>query len=181
MNGRRRFLGALCVTLLGSVTPVLGQLDEARYRLAPGDVIQIRVFGEPDLSFGELRLDDSGAFSFPFLGRVSALDLTANELQRRLQEGLEGDFLVNPRLSVSIVSYRPFFVNGEVRSPGGYAWQPGLTVRQATSLAGGLTERASRRRITVIREKDATRQPESVEMDSPVNPGDILEIRQGLF
>lgn len=156
-------------------------LDGGQYRLAPGDVIQIRVFGEPDLSFGEIRLDDSGSFSYPFLGQVSAAGLTASGVEAVLRHGLEGDYLINPRIVVSIAAYREFFVNGEVRNPGGYPWQPGLTLRQAVSMAGGLTERASQRRMSIIREGDASRRPEPVDMDTPVHPGDIIEIRQGLF
>lgn len=181
MNWRNFLLGGLLLTLLGIAGPSLGQLDGGQYLLAPGDVIQIRVFGEPDLSFEEIRLDDSGSFSYPFLGQVSAMGMTASSLEGRLRAGLDGDYLINPRVAVSVVAYREFFVNGEVREPGGYPWQPGLTMRQAVSLAGGLTERASQRRMSIIREQDPERRPESVDMDSPVNPGDIIEIRQGLF
>jgi protein involved in polysaccharide export with SLBB domain len=179
---RRCFLVWVLVGLLGAAAPsVAAQMDGGQYRMAPGDIIQIRVFGEPDLSFSEIRLDDSGSFSYPFLGSVIALGQTAAELETRLKAGLDGQYLINPSVSVSVIRYREFFMNGEVRSPGGYAWQPGLTMRQAISMAGGLTERASQRRMSVIRGGDTERRPESVDMDSPVHPGDIIEIRQGLF
>jgi protein involved in polysaccharide export with SLBB domain len=181
VSWRTIILGGLLVALLGVAGPSVGQLDGGQYLLAPGDVIQIRVFGEPDLSFDEIRLDDSGSFSYPFIGQVGALGMTAGGLERKLRAGLDGDYLINPRVSVSVVAYRDFFVNGEVRNPGGYPWQPGLTMRQAVSMAGGLTERASQRRMSIIRAQDSERQPEPVNMDSPVNPGDIIEIRQGLF
>ena len=181
MIWRHFFLTGLLVSLFSIGGTSLAQLDGGQYLLAPGDVIQVRVFGEPDLSIEQVRLDDSGSFSYPFLGQVNAMGMTTSGLEGRLRAGLEGDFLIHPRVAVSMVTYREFFVNGEVRNPGGYPWQPGLTMRQALSVAGGLTERASQRRMTIIRERDPERRPESVDMDSPVSPGDIIDVRQGLF
>ena len=155
--------------------------DAAQYRLAAGDVISIRVFGEPDLSIDEIRLDDGGSFSYPFLGQVQARGLTSGQLEQRLHDGLVGDYLINPRVTVSVLAYRDFFVNGEVRRPGGYAWRPGLTLRQAVSMAGGLTERASQRRMTIIHDGQTDDQARNADLDTPINPGDIITIRQGLF
>ena len=181
MSWRNYLLSGVLMSLCLTAFPALAQVEGGLYLLAPGDVLQVRVFGEPDLSFNELRLDDSGSFSYPFLGQVQALGLTTGDVAAKLRAGLDGDYLINPRVAVSIVAYREFFVNGEVRRPGGYPWQPGLTLRQAISMAGGLTERASQRRMSIIRGGDTERQPESANMDSPVSPGDIIEIRQGLF
>jgi protein involved in polysaccharide export with SLBB domain len=155
--------------------------DAVQYRLAAGDVISIRVFGEPDLSVEEVRLDDGGSFSYPFLGQVQARGLTSGQLEQRLHDGLVGDYLVSPRVTVSVLTYRDFFVNGEVRRPGGYAWRPGLTLRQAVSMAGGFTERASQRRMTIIPDGQTDDQARNADLDTPINPGDIITIRQGLF
>lgn len=156
-------------------------LSATQYRLAAGDVISIRVFGEPDLSMDRIRLDESGAFSYPFLGQIQARGRTAEDLERLIHHGLLGDYLISPRVAVSVLEYREFFVNGEVRNPGGYSWQPGLTLRQAVSLAGGLTERASQRRMSIIREGMNEQQAESAGMDTVVHPGDIITIGQGFF
>lgn len=151
------------------------------YKLASGDVIRINVFAEPDLSFEEVRLNDAGIFSYPFLGEIRARGKTAAEVEQILTERLKGDYLVDPRVSVSVLSYREFFISGEVKQPGGYKFQPGLTLRRAVALAGGLTERASTSRITIIRDQDSSRTPERATLDTLVMPGDTITIDQGFF
>lgn len=151
------------------------------YKLASGDVIRISVFGEPDLSFEEVRLNDAGIFSYPFIGEVRAKGKTAAEIEQTLTDSLKGDYLVDPRVTVSVLEYREFFISGEVKQPGGYKFQPGLTLRRAVALAGGLTERASTSRITIIRDQDPQRRPERASLDTPVMPGDTITIDQGFF
>lgn len=152
-----------------------------QYRLSAGDVLKISVFGEPDLSIDEVRLNDAGTFSYPFLGELQVRDLTASQVETLITERLTGDYLIDPRVSVSIIEYREFFISGEVRNPGGYPFQPGLTLRRAVALAGGLTERASQRRMSIIRDKDVSRTSQSANMDTLVMPGDIITIDQGFF
>lgn len=153
----------------------------SQYRLASGDVIRINVFGEKDLSFDELRLTDAGTFSYPFIGEVQAKDKTAVEIEQMIIDKLKSDYLIDPRVSVSVLKYREFFISGEVKSSGGFPYQPGLTVRRAAALAGGLTERASENRITIIRDSDPRRTPERATLDTMVSPGDIITIDQGFF
>lgn len=182
----RYFYGVLfgLLTMLFSLT-VSAQTDmlqgDSTYKLASGDIIRISVFGEPDLSFDETRLTDAGTFSYPFVGEVRALGKTAPELERIITKALQGDFLVDPRVSVSVLEYREFYISGEVKQPGGYKYQPGLNLRRAIALAGGLTERASTNRITVVRDQDPNRKPERVALDTPVMPGDTINIDQGFF
>jgi polysaccharide export outer membrane protein len=166
--------------LLPNSSTVLAE-SNSTYKLASGDVIRIRVFGEQDLSFEEVSLNDAGIFSYPFIGDVRALGKTAAEIERMLTERLKGDYLVDPRVSVSIMKYREFFISGEVKTPGGYPFQPGLTLRRAVALAGGLTERASKSRITVIRDQNPSRTPEPATLDTIVMPGDTITIDQGFF
>jgi polysaccharide export outer membrane protein len=154
---------------------------DSTYLLGPGDVISIRVFGEEELTFEQVRLTDAGTVSYPFLGEVRAAGKTAAELEAIIIRGLMGDYLVDPKVSVRILEYRDFYVNGEVKSPGGYAFQPGLTVRKAVALAGGFTEWASKGKIMVIRDADPERKAEPAKLDTPVMPGDIITIDQGLF
>lgn len=178
---------AALFTLTASAEDNLIQIENdaiqvsATYKLASGDVIRIRVFGEPDLSVEETRLSDAGTFSYPFLGEVRALGKTVTQLERIITRELEGSFLIDPRVSVSVLEYREFYISGEVKLPGGYKYQPGLNLRRAIALAGGLTERASTRRITVVRDQDPKRKPERITLDAPVMPGDTINIDQGFF
>ncbi|MDD2808195.1 polysaccharide biosynthesis/export family protein [Rhodoferax sp.] len=151
------------------------------YRVAAGDVITIRVYGEDDLTREKVRISDAGTFAFPFLGEVKALGLTSGEIERAIFNGLNGRFLVNPRVAVSIEVYRPFFINGMIATPGAYPYQPGLTVLKASSLAGGFKERASLSKIFIVRENDPKGTPQKVDLNSPVNPGDTIFIEESFF
>ncbi len=151
------------------------------YKLAAGDVITIRVFGEDDLSREKVRLSDAGTIPYPVLGEVKALGLTIGEIEGSITKGLDGRYLKNPRVSVTIDEYRPFYINGMVEKPGGYPYQPGLTVLKASSLAGGFKERASFSKISIIREGDRSNRPQKVDINSSVNPGDTIFIEESFF
>jgi polysaccharide biosynthesis/export protein VpsN len=150
------------------------------YRLGAGDKLGITVFNEKELSM-ELRLSDAGSFLYPFLGEVLAKNKTIGDLQVLLTERLKEGYLVDPKVYVTILEYRPFFVNGEVGKPGGYPYQPGLTIRKAISLAGGLTPRASLTKIYVIHENDPTGTPRLTTLNAVLQPGDTITIDQSFF
>ena len=151
------------------------------YRLGAGDVVNIRVFGEEDLSKEKIRLTDAGTVPYPVLGELRVLGMTVGDLERLITDGLKGRYLVNPRVSVQIDEYRPFYVNGMVEKPGGYPYQPGLTIRKAVSLAGGFKERASSSKMYLIREGDQSHQPVKVDLNAQIAPGDILTIEESFF
>ena len=135
----------LCI----AVAPAMaGEADSASsYTLNTGDHVRVTVFEEPDLSISAV-LDDTGAISYPLLGELQVRGLTVRQLESKITEGLRGRFLINPRVNVAIDEYRPFFVRGEVNSPGGFPFKPGLTVEKAVSMAGGFTTRASRSKFS---------------------------------
>lgn len=152
---------------------------DTSYRIGSGDLVRIQVYGEDDLTL-ETRIPDSGTINYPFLGPLKVAGKTVGQLQQTIANGLRGDYLVNPVVSVSIQGYRQFYVNGEVKKPGGFAFQPGLTVRKAISLAGGMTDRASTDKIFVISENHPNRKVR-VSLDSQVHPGDTITIDQSFF
>lgn len=157
-----------------------GNLSMSQYQLGSGDRINISVFGQDDLSM-EIRLPDVGTINYPFLGELKLVGMTAAEVESLIYEGLLGDYLVNPSVSVSIVEYRPFFIDGEVKRPGGYPYQPGLSVNKAAALAGGYTERANRDKITIVRESDGQQFEFSVSVTDMIQPGDIVTVNQRFF
>lgn len=156
------------------------QPENVGYRVDIDDVISIHVFGEEDLTL-DLRVDGKGTISYPFLGEVRVAGLSTDEIDLIITKGLKGDYLINPRVRVSVAQYRLFYVNGEVAAPGAYEYRPRLTVHRAISMAGGFTERAARRKIDVIREKDLSREPARVTLDDSVGPGDIVTVRESFF
>ena len=118
---------------------------------------------------------------FPSLGEINVLGRTIGDLERLITNGLRGRILVNPQVAVQIVEYRPFYINGMVEKPGGYPFQPGLTVRKAASLAGGFKERAALNKIHVIRELDSSQRPQKVDLNTPIGPGDIVTVEESFF
>lgn len=145
------------------------------YRLSSGDTVNIRVFGEPDLSM-VVKLNESGAVSYPLLGEIEVKGKTVKELEHYLTAKLKGRFLLSPNVQVSIDKYRPFFINGEVKKSGSFAYVPNITIRKAVAIAGGLTERASPDRIFLVKENDSQKKITKVDLDAPVHAGDIINI-----
>ncbi|WGL18237.1 polysaccharide export protein [Microbulbifer bruguierae] len=153
---------------------------EEQYQLGTGDVITIRVFGEDELSL-EVRLSDSGVINYPFLGEIQVAGFTASLLEKKIAAGLLDGYMVNPSVEVTIKEYRSFFVDGEVNTPGSYAFLPGLTINKAIAMASGLTPRASQRKIIIKRGHGENQEVIEAEMDTKLYPGDIITVKQSFF
>jgi len=166
------FLIALCIS------SALTAQEEQSYRLNTGDTIRVEVYREEDLSLSIL-LNKSGQFNYPYLGLINAQSKTTDQLANEIENKLLGDYLINPDVNVIIEKYRDFYVGGEVRSPGGYPYQPGITVKQAIVIAGGPTEWASSSRYRIQREgsTDSAR----ANNETVIKPGDTLSIGASLF
>jgi polysaccharide export outer membrane protein len=172
---------SLAMLLLYGAVANAANPSNAEYKLGAGDVIGINVYGESDLSIKSLRLTDAGTFSYPFVGEIQARGHTAAEIEQLLVDKLKEGYLVNPRVSVSLIEYRAFFIGGEVKTPGGYPFQPGLTLRRAVALAGGFTERASESKVTIVRDSSTDKVPEKASLDALIKPGDTITVAQGFF
>jgi len=154
--------------------------DPNAYVLGNGDEISILVFDETDLTM-DAAIGDSGEINYSYLGALKVVGKTPVQLEREITTALRDGYLVNPSVNVSIKTYRPFFINGEVRSPGGYAYQPGLTLDKAIALAGGLTDRASSRRMFVVRAASTDQRKLRIRLNTAIGPGDVIEINEGFF
>jgi protein involved in polysaccharide export with SLBB domain len=150
------------------------------YRLGPGDRLSVVVFGQDDLS-GELAVDGQGRISLPLIGQVRAQSKTVNELQQIVTDLYSADYLINPRISVEVTNYRPFYIYGQVNKPGSYPYVSGMTVRQAIALSGGYTRRASEEPVSITR----TTLDELIDTEgylkTVVLPGDTIEVYRRLF
>ncbi|MGH8386255.1 MAG: polysaccharide biosynthesis/export family protein [Pseudomonas sp.] len=152
-----------------------------QYKLAAGDVLRIIVFGEPELSMKKIRLSDAGTFSYPFLGEISAKGLTPGQVEKIIVDGLKQGYLIDPKVSLSQIEYRSFYINGEIHKPGSYPFVPGLTLEKAIALGGGLTERASIKRVTIVRGDGSATLTDEVQRTTTIAPGDTISIAQGFF
>ncbi|TKB48198.1 polysaccharide export protein [Ferrimonas sediminicola] len=171
---------SLCSVLLLLVLCLPVAAATGDYRLSSGDTISIHVYGEDDLTL-QTRLGESGVINYPYLGVIKVKGLTVAELESRIVSGLKGDYLINPSVHISITEYRPFYIYGEVKAPGGYPYQPGLTVERAVALAGGLTERASIKDMTINRILSGQEKSIRVSMSTSVYPDDSILIKDSFF
>lgn len=117
-------------------------LAQEAYRLDVGDVLQVSVFAEPDLS-GRFAIGSDGAIRYPRLGRVPMLDLTPEEASQRLADGLAGRIPADQTVTIDVVSHAPVFVTGDVQMPGRYEYRPGMIVLELIALGGGLRRPSS--------------------------------------
>ena len=162
--------------------PVAGFADApmAAYKLGSGDKLRLTVFNESNLS-GEYNLNDQGAVTLPLVGTVALLGKTISESEAIITEQYAKDYLVNPRVNVEVLNYRPFFILGEVKSPGSYSYINGMTIVNAIALAGGYTPRSNRDRIVVKRASDPATGEQGVQEDSVVLPGDVIRVPERFF
>ena len=150
------------------------------YRLGPGDEVRVIVFGQPDLS-GVFRLDGAGLISMPLINNVDARGLSASELEKRIVAKLTPNYLKNANASVDILSYRPFYIVGEVSKPGSYAYVNGMTALNAVALAGGFTYRADEDDFEIKRTVDGKVSEMDAGPETEVQPGDVITVDERWF
>lgn len=152
------------------------------YRLGTGDVVRIVVFGQNDLS-GSFPLDGQGMISMPLIKNIEAKGLTASELEHRIVKKLTPNYLKDPNVNVEILRYRPFYIVGEVRSPGSYSYVSGMTAINAVALAGGFTYRADEDDFDIKRGRDRKDGGVEIEADpeTKIEPGDVITVNERWF
>ena len=155
--------------------------SDTAYRIDTGDRVSVTVYQEPDLSINGVRVKADGMIAFPLLGDLRIAGLTSQELQNLVTTKLLDGYLKKPNVTVSIDSYRLYYIKGEVSRPGGYSFVDGLTVAKAVALAGGYTERASESKISLVRETGPDIPLESVGVNTAIQPGDIITVGGSFF
>jgi polysaccharide export outer membrane protein len=149
------------------------------YRLGSGDKLRVIVYGEQDLS-GEFDVTGTGRVSLPLIGQVQAAGKTLDEFSQEVATELQKGYLTNPKVSVEVLNYRPFYIIGEVDKPGQYPYTNGMTVLNAVAVASGFTYRANEDRVFITR--DGAKEVEYPASQSVrVLPGDIVRIPERFF
>jgi polysaccharide export outer membrane protein len=144
----------MTAALAGCIQPIVQEREyetPAGFLLGAEDLLEITVWKNPDLSrVTAIRPD--GLISMPIIGDVQAADLTADALAHRISDRLK-QFVRDPAVSVSVKELNSYaiFVLGEVSKPGKYKAKSYITLLQAISMAGGLTEYAKKNRMQVVR------------------------------
>jgi len=152
----------------------------SEYRLGPGDALRVIVFGEEQLS-GEFRLDAAGRVALPLIGEVQAKDRTTRDLEKDIARRLEAGYIREAKVSVEVLNFRPFFILGEVRNPGQYAYVNGMTALSAVAMAGGYTYRAKEDYVLISRGADPKKQVYRAPITTPVMPDDVVRIPERYF
>jgi polysaccharide export outer membrane protein len=149
-------------------------------KLQPGDKVKLYVYGEDRLS-GDYQLDQSGQISLPLAGTVVAQGLTQTELEQALSKKFRGEYLKNPKVTVTIATLAPYYMIGEVKSPGEFAYRSGLNVLTALAIAGGPTYRASRSSVQIQRAGEASMRDYPLSASVPILPGDVIRVPERYF
>lgn len=153
--------------------------DEA-YKLGAGDKVHINVFSEQQLG-GDYAVSGDGLLSLPLVGNVPVAGKTTSEAARTVETLLGNGYLRNPRVSLEVSSYRPFFILGEVKSPGQYPYANGLTVTNAIATAQGFTPRAHKKYVLIRRFGDQAEERYLLTPDLRVRPGDTIRLSERYF
>lgn len=188
--GRRSAIGlciasglAGCAALVapGSGLPALPASPPGPYRLGSGDEVDIRIFDQSQLS-GKYSVDDSGFISMPLLGLVQAAGLSPDQLGSRIAAALQTQKLIlHPSVAVEVSHYRPFYILGEVNTPGQYPYRPGMTVLTAISIAGGFTYRAEEGYAGITRDMGSKAVQYRAAPSAMVQPGDVITVFERRF
>jgi protein involved in polysaccharide export with SLBB domain len=174
------FMGAAS-TRAWAADEVATQRVIPEYRLGASDKIRVITFGEDSLT-GEFFIGGSGKVSLPLIGEVQAAGLSISQFQKEVETALkQGEFLKDPHVSVEVLTYRPFYILGEVQKPGEYPYSNGLTVLNAVATANGFTYRANDKKV-FIKRADANQEQEfPLTTQLLVAPGDTIRIAERYF
>jgi len=126
------------------------------YFIQERDMLKIQVYEHPDLSVS-VRVSGEGLITFPLLGQIKVVGLTEKQVERVLTKRLSDGYIINPQVTVLVEEYKDYiYITGEVRSPGAYPYNEGMTVIKAIILAGGMTKSANAKKIKIMRSEDGT-------------------------
>jgi polysaccharide export outer membrane protein len=165
---------------LPSVAPVQGPEDE-NYKLGSGDKIKLVVYGEDDLG-GEYLVDGAGQVQLPLLGQVPAAGMTIHQFVASVTNLFVSEgYLKRPRVSVEVENYRPFYIIGEVKTPGQYPYISGMNALNAIALAGGYTYRADDSVVYVRRNGSTNESKAPADQNTKIGPGDIVRVGERIF
>lgn len=181
---RRTFLTFLAAAPLAACQHgglvVLPDEPSAAYTLAGGDRLRVIVFGQDNLS-NIYAVDGSGRIAMPLIGTVPAAGMTTSQLERSIEGRLRTGYIREPKVTVEIDGYRPFFILGEVTNSGQFPFVNGMTVQTAVAIAGGYTPRAARDHAEVTRMTQRGPMTVAVPINQRLRPGDTVVVKERWF
>jgi len=152
----------------------------AGYRVGGGDRLRVTVLGQPDLT-GEYNVDSLGRISMPLLSAFDVGDRTTPQIERIIEAKLRNGFLRNPDASVEVITFRPFFILGEVQTAGQYPYVGGMTIQKAIAIGGGYSTRADKGKVLVTRQTVNGPITMKLSPTAALLPGDTIYVRERWF
>jgi polysaccharide export outer membrane protein len=186
MNRRTALLAlAAALPLGGCFAPrytgaILEATPKEPYTLATGDKLRIIVFGQESLS-NIYTVDGSGRITMPLIGAVVVGGETTQRATSAIEAKLKAGYVREPKVTVEIETYRPFFILGEVTNSGQFQYVSGMTVQTAVAIAGGFAPRAERSYAELTRRSKGEIVVAEVPVEFPVRPGDTIVIKERWF
>jgi polysaccharide export outer membrane protein len=173
-------------------TPVVSEgVAVAASTLGPGDVMEIKVYDEVELS-GIFAVSSGGTINYPLIGKLTVEGMTSSDLAETLQKKLGEKYLRNPQVSIVIREYnsKKVSVFGEVNKPGTFRYEDNMTIIQAVSMAGGFTKMASKNQTNVTRLENGEEKKFFVPVEAIaegktrnffLRPGDIVYVPESIW
>jgi polysaccharide export outer membrane protein len=173
--------------------PSLTSAPTADYKLGTGDLMNVLVYGEPDLT-AVVRVSREGSIELPLIGKVHAAGSTTRELKERIEARLKEGYLVHPDVQIILQEYKQDVVHlmGQVGTPGPYRITHSDTLMGTISKAGGFTPIAKRKKVKIIRRENGGSKVFYVDMtaitkegrledDVALMPGDVIIVPERFF
>lgn len=160
--------------------PMAATVTDDTYQLGPGDKLHISVYGEEEMT-GDQQVGPDGTVAVPLIGRVKATGRSVVAVSDEIRAKLADGFVQNPSVTVTIIAYRPFYILGEVNTPGQYEYAKGMTLLAAVARAGGFTYRAKKSEVFLKHEGELTEERVKVTGDLPIRPGDTIRVGERYF
>lgn len=173
-------MAAAPVTPQGYATAYASAPYQEPYTLDAGDKLRIVVFGQDGLTSSYL-IDAGGNVTLPLIGSVPARGLTPQQLAQAIANRLKQGYVRDPKVTAEVEVYRPFFILGEVTTPGQYPFSPNMTAQTAIAIAGGFGPRASKSTVKVTRNLPGQQFSGDVPLTFPLKPGDTVVVKERWF
>lgn len=162
----------------------LSEGEAAMYQIGPGDVLQVFVWRNPELTVS-VPVRPDGKISTPLVEDMVAIGKTPTELARDI-EAVLGEYIRSPQVSIIVMTPQSQFsqvkVVGQVAHPAPLPYRSGMTVLDAVLAAGGMTSFAAGNRTKIVRTENGKQVEIKVKLDDIINDGDIkqnVEVRPG--
>jgi polysaccharide export outer membrane protein len=150
------------------------------YTLDSGDKLRVVVFGQDGIS-SSYTVDAGGNVNLPLIGAVPARGYSPQQLSQMITERLKQGYVREPHVSVEIETYRPFFILGEVTTPGQYPYVANMTAETAVAIAGGFAPRASKGKVEITRNAPGQQFHGEVPLSFLLRPGDTVVVKERWF